>query len=252
MNNKDQAVLFMRTLDDIQLRVLIILMIDRGGLTMDEMLFRANKKDRKLMDRACAQLSTPPYCMIVKQPGQHNKFVWMPTDALLPFTKSLYFGGAGDPVFPLRENWKESELKNLRATTTILDNLIDVKDISSSSRDFPLKENWNPEPDHENPNYDACLRACRKVGIGEPAAGFISDLRNPDNGEWMTPGLIIKHKENLKPGVSIRLAIHRLKQFEMIENTTRPEPLRGRAVTDEFSKYFPGRVDQDEEEEVYP
>jgi hypothetical protein len=248
MSNKDQAILFMRTLDDIQLRILVILMIDRGGLTMDEMLFRANKKDRKLMDKACAQLSNPPYCVIVKQRIQHNKFVWMPTDTLLPFTKSLYFGGSGVPVLPLRENWKELELKNLRPATAITDNLIDVKDISSS-RDLPLKENWNPEPNHENPNYDACLRACRKVGIGEPAAGFISDLRNPDNGEWMTPGFIIKHKENLKPGVSIRLAIHRLKQFEMIENITRSEPLRGQAVTDEVTKYFPGQAARDYDDE---
>jgi len=104
----------------------------------------------------------------------------------------------------------ESDLIGIEPTTTTyrIDSGLIVES-SSKSKPSPIKSE-----SHLNPNYAANLKACKKGGIGQPAAGLISDLVDDESGP-MTPELIADHIKAAGRD-NIGLAIRRLQGFELV------------------------------------
>ena len=245
MNNENEFYMFINSLTGPQAKIILVYLAVRGGMTIQELKQRTGVKDLHTLQAACDGLSGPPFEMLVKQTMDHNKFVWLPAGGLLPMMSGCYFG----PVSGISTNWKSEIETELKYLSTNNNNNLSLRTESLLLELVEIPLTGKVEPEHQNPSFDACLKACRAVGIGDPSASQIADLRNPDTFEFMTPELITAQaKLPRRPGQNIGLVIHRLKDWQPLPGSlTAPALLSGQAVADEISKFFPNANNYDDE-----
>jgi hypothetical protein len=243
-----------------QFKIIVLFLASRGaGFTTEELVDEIGMR-RQTLYAACESLSVDPFNMLAKQILSHNKAVWYPSSALLLLADD-YFPSMVDvrlvnnkkeltgPDVRLANNGESTELKNL----IINNNDLNLRTESSLlGADVRLKRTTRKSrPEHPlNPNFDDCYKTCRLIGIGDPAAWQIADSQGPA-GDWMTVELIKAHKRALRPGVDgTGMLITRLRGWQSLpDGAARPEPLRGQAVTDEVTKYFPSQAARDYDDE---
>lgn len=92
------ATTFVRSLSWAQAKIILVLLVERGGLTVDELSFRTGIKDLKTLRAACKELARSEFGLLVSQSGAHGRQTWMPAGLLLPMVKQAYFGQKQQPL----------------------------------------------------------------------------------------------------------------------------------------------------------
>ncbi len=98
MSNID-PVLLVRSISEAQAKIILALLFQRGGMTIEE-LERRTGIGRKALYRACDDLAGAPFNMLVKQTGQRGRLFWSASSALLPMIADAYFQLPGEASGP--------------------------------------------------------------------------------------------------------------------------------------------------------
>ncbi len=102
---------FVRSLSGAQAKIILVLLVERGGLTVEEISFRSGIKDVKTLRAACKELARSEFGLLVTQTGAHGKVTWFPSGLLLPFVREAYFDQNPQPMLQGGENpLSESDL----------------------------------------------------------------------------------------------------------------------------------------------
>jgi hypothetical protein len=229
--------LFITALSGAQAKIVLLFLGIHGGMTVDEIRQRTGIKDKNTVQEACSNLAAPPFQILAHQTLAHGKVVWMPVAGILPQLRDAYFGREAETE--LTRFCETQEPKYLMTDDAYQ---LETTPRTSLSLGKQKREKTASEPvEHQNPNFEACYKAARAAGIGNPAAGQVADLRHPDTGAWITPELITAHCAAIKrPRQTIGLAIHRLKDWqELPQDEAAPAPEhRGDEVLKNIAEYF--------------
>lgn len=215
-------------------------------MTIDELRQRTGVKDKNTLYEACASLSTPPFSALAKQTMAHGKVIWLPAGALIPALRAGYFLAETGKSLTCNEELNNNDLILETPNTESL--LL----LGRESGKNPDSGKNLPAP-HENPDFEACYKAARACGIGDPSASQIADLRHPETRNWITPELIKAHCKALKPPKeTIGLAIHRLKDWQtvpVVQAEPETQEQRGDAVLEKIAKAMGKTLEQYKEYE---
>jgi DnaD/phage-associated family protein len=88
---------FVRSLSFAQAKILLVMLVERGGLTAEELAFRTGIKDMKTLRAACKELARSEFGLLASQSGAHGRVTWIPSGLLLPLTRSAYFDEPESP-----------------------------------------------------------------------------------------------------------------------------------------------------------
>lgn len=75
--------LFLRSLDGSMAKVVLALLFERGGMTVEELELRTGLS-AKTLRKSLHTLASSMYGMVASQRGAHGRVLWMPSNALLP------------------------------------------------------------------------------------------------------------------------------------------------------------------------
>jgi hypothetical protein len=193
---------FMQSLRGSESSILLVYLIMRQALTVAE-LRTCTGLDDDTVRAAVKGLAAKG--LLYKQTGRHGRATWLP---------------AGDTFFGrlFAQNPRISD-SGSATTTTRLEGERDLLVVAAvDSRQSPKTSdsvgaqnpNFSDSDEREiRARWDANLRACFRVGIGQPKAGSISRL------EWVDPDFIAAHVADLGEGQTIGLAIRRIESNEL-------------------------------------